>query len=73
MYGLKQAALSPYNFFKHNLVPYGYASISHTSGLWKHATRRIVFCLCIDDFSDNKDDALQWSGTHYCRLTIKRN
>ena len=61
MYGLKQAALLAYNFLKHNLIPHGYAPIPHASGLWKHTTCHIIFCLCIDDFGIkyyNKDDAI---------------
>ena len=61
MYGLKQAELLAYNFLKYNLATHGYARIPHTSGLWKHTTRRIIFCLCIDDFGIkyyNKDDAI---------------
>ena len=50
MYGLKLTALLVYNFLKKNLAPYGYYAIPHTVGLWKHATRPILFCLCIDNF-----------------------
>ncbi len=52
MYGLKQAALVlAYNFLKKNLAPHdGYEPIPHTDGLWKHKTRNITFCLCVDDF-----------------------
>ena len=61
MYGLKQASLLAYMFLKHNLAPHVYTPIPHTSGCWKHTTRRIVFCLCIDGIGIkyyNKDDAL---------------
>ena len=64
MCGLKQAALLAYNFFKHNLAPHFYAPIPYTSGLWKHTTRRIVFCLCIDEYGIkyyNKDDDLHFN------------
>jgi hypothetical protein len=50
MYGLKQAAILAYNHLKQNLAPYGYEPIPHTDGLWRHKTRKITFCLCVDDF-----------------------
>ena len=50
MYGLKQAAVLAYNHLVRNLSKHGYAPIPHTVGLWKHKTRRITFCLCVDDF-----------------------
>ena len=50
MYGLKQAAVLAYDHLVQNLKPYGYAPIPHTLGLWKHETRPITFCLCVDDF-----------------------
>ena len=50
MYGLKQAALLAYNFFKQNLQPHGYFPIPHTIGLWKYKHRRIEFFLCINEF-----------------------
>ena len=50
MYGLKQAALLGYQNLIQNLKPHGYHPIPHTSGLWKHETRPIKFCLCVDDF-----------------------
>ena len=49
IYGLKQAVLLAYNFLKQNLEPHGYFPIPHTTGLWKHKHRRIVFCLYVDD------------------------
>ena len=59
MYGLKQAALLAFNFIKENLAPHGYEPIPHTDGLWRHKTRPITFCLCVDDFGIkyfNKED-----------------
>ena len=50
MYGLKQAAVLAYNHLVANLSTHGYHPIPHTVGLWKHHTRRITFCLCVDDF-----------------------
>ena len=59
MYNLKQAALLAYKFLKQNLEPHGCIPIPHTVGLWKHKSRNVVFCLCVDDFGvkyyDKKD------------------
>ena len=59
MYGLKQAALLAYQNLKQLLEPSGYAPVVGTVGLWKHATRPLWFCLCVDDFGVkyfNKED-----------------
>ena len=61
MYGLNQAALVAYNCLKYYLLQHDYTPIPDTSGLWKHTTCCIVFCIYIDDFGIkyyNKDDAL---------------
>ena len=50
MYGLKQAAILAYDHLVKNLKEHGYEPIPHTVGMWKHFTRRTVFCLCVDDF-----------------------
>ena len=50
MYGLKHAALLAFEHLKSNLASHGYKPIPHTDGMWKHKTRNITFCLCIDDF-----------------------
>ena len=50
MYGLKKVALLAYNFQQNNLAPFGYKPIPHTIDLWKHDTKPITFCFCIDDF-----------------------
>ena len=50
MYGLKQAAVLAYQHIKKNLAPHGYAPIIGSVGMWKHVTRPIYFCLCVDDF-----------------------
>ena len=60
MYGLKQAAILAYQQLKEHLEPYGYYPIPNTVGMWKHKTRPIQFCLCVDDFGvkyTNKQDA----------------
>ena len=59
MYGLKQAAILAYQHIKNTLQPHGYYPVIGTVGLWKHKTRPISFCLCVDDFGikyfDKKD------------------
>jgi hypothetical protein len=50
MYGLKQAArLANYKLRDH-LAPFGYFPNFQSPNIWKHKTRSIVFCLCVDDF-----------------------
>ena len=59
MYGLKQAAVLAYQQLVTHLAKYGYTPIPHTTGMWKHHTRRTKFCLCVDDFGIkyyNNDD-----------------
>ena len=50
MYCLKQAAILAYEQLKNNLAPHGYHPIPNTVGMWKHDTKPIQFCLCVDDF-----------------------
>ena len=60
MYGLKQAAILAFNQLEENLAPHGYRPIPNTVGMWRHESRPIQFCLCVDDFGIkyvNKDDA----------------
>jgi hypothetical protein len=59
MYGLKQAAILAYEFIVENLAPHGYHPIPQSLGLWRHETRPIQFCLCVDDFGikyERKED-----------------
>ena len=59
MYGLKAAALLAYNQLVTTLQQYGYHPVEGTMGLWKHISRPLHFCLCVDDFGIkyfNKDD-----------------
>ena len=56
MYGLKQAAILAYKQIKERLSKKGYAPIVRTTGLWKHATREIVFVLCVKNFDVKKID-----------------
>ena len=50
MYGLKQAAILAYDQLRSHLEPHGYFPVPNTVGMWKHKTRPIQFCLCVDDF-----------------------
>ena len=50
MYGLKQAALLAYQHLLTFLKPAGYEPIEISIGMWKHKTRKTIFCLCVDDF-----------------------
>ena len=59
MYGLKQAAILAYVNLVENLKEAGYFPVPHTLTVWKHKTRRITFCVCVDDFGVkyyNKED-----------------
>ena len=51
MYGLKQAAMLPYEQLVLTLAPYGYYPCPSTTGLWKHATRHTKLCLCVNEFA----------------------
>ena len=59
MYGLRQAAILAYQYLQKTLKPHGYYPVPGTVGMWKHQTRPIHFCLCVDDFGikyfDKKD------------------
>ena len=60
MYGLKQAAILAYKQLKTNLANFGYHPIPHSVGMWKHKSRKTLFCLCVDDFGiqyHNRADA----------------
>ena len=71
MYGLKQAAILAYDYICQNLEPAGYHPVPGTVGLWKHTTRPIAFCLCVDDFGikyftkDDVNHLLEQIGTIY--------
>ena len=51
--------------------PFGYSLVVGNIGIWKHETRPITFCLCVDDFGikyTSKEDALHLLdsiGTNY--------
>ena len=60
MYGLPQAGHIVWDLLKERLAKHGYRPTKHTTGLWKHDTCPIWFCLCVDDFGvkyTNKEDA----------------
>ena len=50
MYVLKQAALLAYQHLQTILKPAGYEKINNSVGMWRHKTRKPIFCLCVDDF-----------------------
>ena len=50
MYGLRQAAVLAYETVETLLNNAGYHKIRGSLNMWKHATRKITFCLCVDDF-----------------------
>ena len=50
IYGLKQADIIAYNHIKTNLKPHTYHPVIGTVRLWKHASRPIYFCICVDNF-----------------------
>ena len=50
MLGLKQAAILACQHLKKSLKPYGCSHIPGTISIWKHESRPMKFCLCVDDF-----------------------
>ena len=77
MYGLKQAAILAFQQLKDLLEPHGYIPVPHTIGMWKHKTRRTVFCLCVDDFGikyysqEDADHLINALKQHY-KITIDK-
>ena len=71
MYGLKQAALLAYEQLKQHLEPHGYVPVIGTVGLWTHKTKKLNFCLCVDDFGikylwkEDADHLLNCLGERY--------
>ena len=66
MYGLPQAAILAYQQLCDHLRPAGYFPIPGSTGMFKHETRRTVFCLCVDDFGVkyfSHDDAMHLINT----------
>ena len=74
MYGLKQAALLAYEFLSTLLKDAGYTPLVGTLGLWKHKSRKTIFCLCVDDFGVkyySKEDILHLQDTISKQYTCK--
>ena len=61
-YGLKQAAVPVYQQLSARSNATGYIKIIGSKGMWKHNTRKTIFCFCVEDFGIryfNKEDAQQ--------------
>jgi Reverse transcriptase (RNA-dependent DNA polymerase) len=50
MYGLPQAGILANKLLKKRLEPHGYKECTHTPGLWKHTTQKLMFVLVVNDF-----------------------
>jgi Reverse transcriptase (RNA-dependent DNA polymerase) len=50
MYGLPQAGILANKLLKQQLEPHRYHKCTHTPGLWKHHSRKLMFALVVDDF-----------------------
>ena len=50
MPSLKQAVKVSNYMLVYHIAKYGYAPCKRTSALWRHATRPVVFTLCVDGF-----------------------
>jgi hypothetical protein len=50
MHGLPQAGILAYNQLVAHPAKHGYASCTHTPGIWTHDTHDITLCLVVDDF-----------------------
>ena len=50
MYGFKQAAILAYEQLVDHLKQFEYEPVLGTTCIFRHRTRRTVFCLCVDDF-----------------------
>ena len=51
MYGLEQAGIISNMELTKHLEKFGYHSVRHTPGLWKHNTREKIFTLVVDDLA----------------------
>ena len=51
MYGLKQSGIIANMELTKHLENFGYHSVRHTPGLWKHNTREKIFTFVVDDFA----------------------
>ncbi|KAL7524496.1 hypothetical protein ACHAXR_001939, partial [Thalassiosira sp. AJA248-18] len=50
MYGLPQSGRLANDLLRKRLSKHGYYEVTHTPGLWRHATRPVWFTLIVDDF-----------------------
>ena len=50
VYGLKQTIRLAHDQLVKHLAKYGYELCTLSPQIWKHRTRLIKFCLCVDDF-----------------------
>ena len=60
LYGLKQAARLARDQLVNHLNKYGYSPCAQAPNIWRHATRKTKFILCVDDFGVkyfNNEDA----------------
>ena len=51
MYGFPQSGRLANNLLRKRLSKHGYYEVTHTPGLWRHATRPVWFTRLVDDFS----------------------
>ena len=51
MYRLKQAGIIANIELNKHLDKFGYHTVQHTPGLWKHNTRATIFTLSVEDFA----------------------
>ena len=75
MYGLKQAAIIAYNLLISHMEPHGYYTVTFTTRLWSHNTRRAKHFSCVDDFGvkyftkDDTNHLLDSLKKHYAIST----
>ena len=50
MYGLKESAIPAYEQLRANLSQFGYITMKHTPGLWRHKSRPKTFTVAVDNF-----------------------
>ena len=79
MYGLKQVSVLAYQHLSKLLNEGGYKQLLSSIGMWKHETRKTLFCLCVDDFSVkyfSKEDIQHLHDTiateYTCKIDWKR-
>ena len=50
MYGFKQAAVLAYKKLVKDLSTQCYVTWKYFTGFWQYTTKKIIICLCVDDF-----------------------